>query len=65
MIRSIVAANESGRQDLATKTGLAQSEDRLEAAFARLEAKLDAMVNRMVLNQVAVSGLLFAALKLC
>ena len=65
MIRSIVAANESGRQDLAAKAGLAQSGDRREAAFARLEAKVDAMVNRMILNQVAVSGLLFAALKLC
>ena len=53
MVKAIVAAAEAGRQDLATKTDL-----------ARLEAKLAAAINKMLLNQLAVAGLLFAALKL-
>ena len=72
MVKTIVAANEAGQQDLAAKTDLAQFEDRLETTFAALEArfdaletKFDAMVNKMLLNQVAVYGLLFVALKLC
>ena len=71
MNKAIVAVNKAGRQKLVTKTDLAQFEDRLEATFAALEArfdvleaKFDAAVNRMLLNQVAVSGLLFVALKL-
>ena len=53
MVKKVVAAAEADRQDLATK-----------ADIARLEAKLAEAINRMLLNQLAVSGLLFAALKL-
>ena len=60
MVETITAASEASRKDLATKADFA----RLKAEFARLEAKFDAAVNRMLLNQVAVYGLLFAALKL-
>ena len=57
MVKTIVAAREAGREDLATKADLARVE-------ARLEAKLAAAINKMLLGQVAVAGLLFAALKL-
>ena len=53
MVKTIVAAREAGREDLATKADL-----------ARLEARFAAAVNKMLLGQVAVAGLLFAALKL-
>ena len=65
MVKTVVAASEAGRRDLATKTDLDQLGDRLEARFDALAAKFDAAVNRMLLNQLVVSGLLFAALKLC
>ena len=52
MVKTIVAAREAGREDLATKTDL-----------ARLEARFAAAINKMLLGQVAVAGLLFAALK--
>ena len=58
MVKTVVAASEAGRRDLAAKTNLDQIGD-------RLEAKLDAMINRMLLNQLVIYGLLFAALKLC
>ena len=57
MVKAIVAATETGRQDLATKTDIAQFE-------VRLEAQLAAAINKMLLGQLAVAGLLFAALKL-
>ena len=60
VVKTIVVANEASRKDLATKTDIAE----IKADFARLEAKFDAAVNKMLLNQVAVYGLLFAALKL-
>ena len=53
MVKAIVAATEASRKDLATK-----------ADIARLEAKLAAAINKMLLGQLAVAGLLFAALKL-
>ena len=37
MVKTVVAATEAGRKDLATKTDLAQLESRLEAKFAALE----------------------------
>ena len=65
MSKTIVAATGVGRRDSAAKTDLAQFEDRLEATCARLEAKIDEMVNRVVLNQMVVHGLLFVGLKFC
>ena len=54
--------------DLATKADLNALEDRLNERFAalesRLEAKLANAVNRMLLGNMVVAGLLFAALKL-
>ena len=53
MVKTIVAANGANRKDLATK-----------ADISELEAKLAAAINKMLLGQLAVAGLLFAALKL-
>ena len=60
MVKAIVAVNEAGRQDLATKADIAE----LKVDFAKLEAKLASAINKMLLGQLAVAGLLFAALKL-
>ena len=60
MVKAVVAVNEAGRQDLATKADIAE----LKVDFAKLEAKLAAAINKMLLGQLAVAGLLFAALKL-
>ena len=68
-------ATEASRESLATKADLAQLEGRLEAKFAglkadfaklegRREAKFAAAINKMLLGQLAVAGVLFAALKL-
>ena len=64
MCQAIVAAAEASRKELATKADLVQLEGRLEAKFAALETRFAAALNRMVLSQIAVAGLLFAALKL-
>ena len=64
MSKTIAAATEVGRKDLATKTDLAQLEARLETKFAALETKFAAAINKMALSQIAVAGVLFAALKL-
>ena len=71
VVKTVVAATEAGRKDLATKTDLAQLEARLETKFAGLEVKFAALetrfaaaINKMVLSQIAVAGVLFAALKL-
>ena len=54
--------------DLATKADLNALEDSLNERFvaleSRLEAKLANAVNRMLLGNMVVAGLLFAALKL-
>ena len=54
--------------DLATKADLNALEDRLNEKLAslegRLEAKLANAINRMLLGNLAVAGLLFVALKL-
>ena len=78
VVKTVVTATDAGRKDLATKTDLAQLESRLEAKFsaleikfagleakfAALETRFAAAINKMVLSQLAVAGLLFAALKL-
>ena len=53
MVNTVVAASEADRRDLATKVD-----------FAKLEAKLATAINKMLLGQLVVAGLLFAALKL-
>ncbi len=60
MIKAIAAAAGTSRQDLATKADIAE----LKVDFAKLEAKLAAAINKMLLGQLAAAGLLFAALKL-
>ena len=64
MVKTIVVAAEAGRKDLATKADVARLEADIARLEARLEAKLAAAINKMLLGQVAVAGLLFAALKL-
>ena len=60
IVRTMIAVSDAGRKDLATKVDLA----RLELSFARLEAKFDATINKMLRNQIAVAGVLLVALKL-
>ena len=55
--QAMYAAN---RGDLATKADIAE----LRMKFARLEAKFDATINKMLWNQVAVAGGLLAAMAL-
>lgn len=60
MVRTMVAVSDAGRKDLATKADIAE----LKVEFARLEAKFAAAVNRMLLSQIAVAGVLLAAMAL-
>ncbi len=67
VVKTVVAATEAGRGGLATKADIAELKvdfAKLEAKFAVLETKFATAINRMVLSQIAVAGLLFAALKL-
>ena len=50
----------ANRGDLATKADIAE----LRMKFARLEAKFDATINKMLRNQIAVAGVLLAAMAL-
>lgn len=76
---AIAVAIRDARADLVTKADLDALEIRFEARLAALESKQDAQlvalegrleaklanaINRMLLGQVAIAGLLFAALKL-
>lgn len=76
---AIAVAIRDARADLVTKADLDALESRFEARLAALESKQDAQlvalegrleaklanaINRMLLGQVAIAGLLFAALKL-
>ena len=53
IVRTMIAVNDAGRTDLATK-----------ADIAELKAELAAAVNRMLLSQIAVAGVLLAAIAL-
>ena len=64
MVEAITVASEASREDLATKVDIARLEADIARVEARLEAKLATAINKMLLGQVAVAGLLFAALKL-
>ena len=59
IVRTMIAVSDAGREDLATKADIAE----LKVDFARLEAKFAAAINKMLLGQIAIAGLLFAALK--
>ena len=52
------------RDQLATKADLDQLRTATKADLARLETKIENAVNRMLIAQLAIAGLLFAALKL-
>lgn len=60
IVRTMIAVSDAGRKDLATKADLA----RLELSFARLEAKFASSMNKMLLSQIAVAGVLLAAMAL-
>lgn len=66
--QAIVAGIRDARADLVTKADLDAGLNFVHAEFAalgsRLEAKLANAVNRMLLGNIAIAGLLFAALKL-
>ena len=67
VVKTVVAATEAGRGGLATKADIAELKvdfAKLEAKFAVLETRFAAAINKMVLSQIAVAGVLFAALKL-
>ena len=53
IVRTMIAVSDAGRTDLATK-----------ADIAELKAELAAAVNRMLLSQIAVAGVLLAAIAL-
>ena len=53
IVRTMIAVSDAGRKDLATK-----------ADIAELKAELAAAVNRMLLSQIAVAGVLLAAIAL-
>ena len=64
-------AGMAGRGELATKTDLAAQTARLEMKYAALETKfaelkadVSATINRVIFSQIALTGALFAALKL-
>ena len=59
MVRTMIAVSDAGRKDLATKADIAE----LKVGFAKLEAKFASAMNKMLLGQIAIAGLLFAALK--
>ena len=66
--QAIAAGIRDARADLVTKADLDVGFNFVHAEFAalgnRLEAKLANAVNRMLLGNIAIAGLLFAALKL-
>ena len=74
VVKTVVVANEASRKDLTTKADFAEIKTdfaelkadfaELKTDFARLEAKFAAAINKILLGQIAVAGLLFAALKL-
>ncbi|MDE2756586.1 MAG: DUF1640 domain-containing protein [Acidobacteriota bacterium] len=49
---------------VATKTDLATVKAELKQDIAQLKTEISTAVNRMLLAQIAIAGLLFAALKL-
>lgn len=53
IVKTVIAVNDAGRKDLATKADIAEPKGELAAA-----------VNRMLLSRIAVSGALPAAPKL-
>ena len=53
VVRTMIAVSDAGREDLATK-----------ADIVELKAELAAAVNRMLLSQIAVAGVLLAAMAL-
>ena len=67
MVRTMIAVNDAGRTDLATKADIAALKvefAELKTEFAGLEAKFAAAVNKMLLSQIAVAGVLLAAMAL-
>lgn len=60
MVRTMIAVGDAGRKDLATKADIAE----LKVEFARLEAKFASAMNKMLLGQIAIAGVLFAAIAL-
>ena len=53
IVRTMIAVGDAGRKDLATK-----------ADIAELKAEIAVAVNRMLLSQIAIAGVLFAAIAL-
>ena len=65
---AIVQAIRSSGESTVTKADLSTATDQLRAeinaATAQLRAEINSAVNKMLLAQIAVAGLLFAALKI-
>lgn len=71
IVRVMCRITRAGCGESATKSDIANSTARLKASFARLEARIEefgagfsAAMDRVIFSQIAVSGALFAALKL-
>ncbi len=58
VVKMVSAATVAGREDLTTKADFAE----LKAEFAELKAEFAAAVNKMLLSQIAVVGILLAAM---
>ena len=71
IVRVVCSITRVGRCESATKSDIASATARLKASFAQLEASIEefragfpAAMDRVIFSQIAVSGALFAALKL-
>lgn len=62
MVKMVAAAAAASREDLATKADLAELKAEFKAEFAELRTEFAAAVNRMLLSQIAVVGVLLAAM---
>ena len=60
IVRTMIAVSDAGREDLATKADIAE----LKVEFAALKAEFASAINKMLLSQIAVAGVLLAAMAL-
>lgn len=62
MVKMVSAVTAVSREDLATKGDLAELKAELKAEMAEIRVEFAAAINRMLLSQIAVVGVLLAAM---
>ena len=62
MVKMVSSATVVSREDLATKSDLAELKAELKAEMSEIRLEFAAAVNRMLLSQIAVVGVLLAAM---